>query len=418
MTNIHESSDIDVAAPSAGCPFRPDAIRLAEQRFEDDTADLYRQLRSEHGPVVPVLLDGDMPAWLVIGYREVHQVLSNSQLFARDSRRWNAWDQVPDDWPLMPFVGYQPSLLFKEAEEHQRRAGAVSDALQAADQFELGRDSERVSDELVDSFLGDGRADLMEQYAHQMPLYVLAKLFGIPDSKAGGLVRDMTLTIAGGADAGEAFGRIQETMQWLINVKKEQPGPDVPSRMLAHPAGLSDEDLLQDLIVVITAAQQPLAYWIGNTLRLMLTDSYFAVNLHGGRRSVGQAMNEVLWEDTPTANFIGRFTSRPTQLGGQHLDTGSLVVFSLAAANTDPQVRPESYADSVGNNAHLSFSYGEHRCPWPAPELAQIIAKTAIEVLLDRIPDINLAVPPDSLKWLPSVWMRGLASLPVEFSPM
>ena len=416
MTNTHESPD--VAAPPEGCPVQNGAVRLEEQRFQDDTAEMYRQLRSEHGPVVPVVLEGDVPAWLAIGYREVHEVLSNSQLFARDSRRWNAWDRVPDDWPLMPFVGYQPSLLFKEGAEHQRRAGAVSDALHAADQFEVGREAERVADSLVDTFLGDGRAELMEQYAHQLPLYVLATLFGLPDSESDGLVRDMTLTIAGGAGAGEAHGRIQDTMQRLVATKRERPGPDVPSRMLAHEAALSEEELLQDLIVVITAAQQPLAYWIGNTLRLMLTDNYFAVNLHGGRRSVGQAMNEALWEDTPTANFIGRWATRPTQLGGQHIETGDLVVFSLAAANTDPQVRPESYKDSVGNNAHLSFSYGEHRCPWPGPELAQIIAKTAVEVLLDRIPDVNLAVPPDELKWLPSVWMRGLAALPVEFSPL
>lgn len=416
MTNTHESSD--VAAPPEGCPVQHGAVRLEEQRFQEDTAELYRQLRAEHGTVVPVVLEGDVPAWFVIGYREVHEVLSNSQLFARDSRRWNAWDRVPDDWPLMPFVGYQPSLLFKEGDEHQRRAGAVSDALNATDRFELGREAERISDGLVDTFLGDGRADLMEQYAHQMPLYVMANLFGLPDAKAGGLVRDMTLTIAGGPEAGEAHGRIQDTMQWLVATKRERPGPDFPSRMLAHDAALTEEELLQDLIVVITAAQQPLAYWIGNTLRLMLTDNYFAVNLHGGRRSVGQAMNEALWEDTPTANYIGRWATRPTQLGGQHIQTGDLVVFSLAAANTDPQVRPDSYKDSVGNNAYLSFSYGEHRCPWPGPELAQVIAKTAVEVLLDRIPDVNLSVAPDELKWLPSVWMRGLAALPVEFSPV
>ena len=57
----------------------------------------------------------------------------------------------------------------------------------------------------------------------------------------------------------------------------------------------------------MAAAQQPTANWIGNTLRLMLTDDRFALTLSGGRRSVGQALNEVLWEDTPTQNFIGRW---------------------------------------------------------------------------------------------------------------
>jgi hypothetical protein len=39
-------------------------------------------------------------------------------------------------------------------------------------------------------------------------------------------------------------------------------------------------------------------------------------------------------------------------------------------------------------------------------------------VLLDRVPDVTLAVPPEDLRWRPSLWMRGLFSLPVEFAPV
>jgi cytochrome P450 len=66
----------------------------------------------------------------------------------------------------------------------------------------------------------------------------------------------------------------------------------------------------------------------------------------------------------------------------------------------------------------MSFGHGEHGCPFPAPELAEIMARTAVEVLLDRIPDVELAVPADSLQWRPSVWMRGLFALPVTFTPV
>jgi cytochrome P450 len=65
----------------------------------------------------------------------------------------------------------------------------------------------------------------------------------------------------------------------------------------------------------------------------------------------------------------------------------------------------------------LSFSHGEHRCPYPAPELAEVICRAAVEVLLDRLPDVLLAVDPEELEWSPSVWMRGLVSLPVTFTP-
>jgi cytochrome P450 len=90
----------------------------------------------------------------------------------------------------------------------------------------------------------------------------------------------------------------------------------------------------------------------------------------------------------------------------------------LAAANTDPMVQPDSYAGNVGNQAYMSFSYGEHGCPFPAREIAETISMAGIEVLLDRLPDVDLAVSPDTLVWRPSVWMRGLTSLPVEFTPV
>src|SRR5437879_2063297 len=86
-------------------------------------------------------------------------------------------------------------------------------------------------------------------------------------------------------------------------------------------------------------------------------------------------------------------------------------------ANNDPQVRPDSYDGSVGNHAQMSFSYGEHGSPHPAPEIAEVIAKAAVEVLLDRFPDVLLAVPADALEWRESTMLRGLSALPVKFTP-
>lgn len=242
---------------------------------------------------------------------------------------------------------------------------------------------------------------------------------GLPASETSGLAKDLVISL----DAGEgddpvaAYLQVEDRIQRLVEHKRLSPGPDVASRMLAHPAGLTNDEVIQDLISVIAAAQQPTAHWIGNALRLMLTDDRFAVTLSGGRRSVGQALNEVLWEDTPTQNFIGRWAVRDTQLGGRRIREGDCVILGLAAANTDPQVRPDAYAGAPDNHAHMSFGYGEHRCPYPAPEIAEVIAKTAVEVLLDRLPDIVLAVDADALVWRPSVWIRGLAALPVEFTP-
>ena len=404
-----------------GCPAPADAVRLAGLEYQRTPAQLYRALRREHGPVAPVLLDGDVPAWLVLGYPEVTYVTRHDELFARDSRRWNQWPNIPPDWPLLPYVGYQPSVLFTEGDEHRRRAGVITLALDGVDQFELGRDCRRIADRLISGFAGSGQAELMGQYAHAVPARAAVQMCGMPLDAADTqrLVDDLRISLdaAEGDDPVAAYGRVGERLARLVKEKRELPGPDVTSRMLLHPAELTDEEVVQDLISVIAAAQQPTANWICNTLRLLLTDERFALGVSGGRLSVAEALNEVLWLATPTQNFIGRWAVRDTQLGGRRIRAGDCLVLGLAAANTDPQIWPEGHVGAE-NCAHLSFSNGEHRCPYPAPLLADVMARTAVETLLERLPDLVLAVEPDELTWRPSIWMRGLTALPVEFTPV
>lgn len=395
-----------------------DPVRLYGPQFRSDPAGLYRQIRQEFGPVAPVLLEGDIPAWFVCGYREVDQVAADSQLFTRANQRWNAWDRIPDDWPLFAYVVDSPSVMFTEGPAHRQRAGAISDALAAVDQFELATACEQIADELIDDFAGSGKADLMARYAEQIPLRATAAMFGMSTAEATGLVRDIAVSVdAAGVDSMDAYERVHDAMQRLVEDRRRVPGPDVPSRLLEHPADLADQEVVLDLLVILSIAHQPTSNWIGNSVRLMLTDGRFATTMLGGRASAGQALDEVLWEDTPTQNSIPRIATRDTQLGGQRIRAGDLLVLGLAAANADPRVRPGADRP-VGNRAQMSFGHGEHGCPYPAPELAEVIASTSVEVLLDRLPDLALAVPAASLQWRPSVWVRGLTSLPVTFTPV
>lgn len=407
--------------PPPGCPAHAGAVSLTGLDFQQTPSELYRTMRREHGPVAPVLLDGGVPAWLVLGYTELTYVTSHDELFARDSRRWNQWENIPGDWPLLPYVGYQPSVLFAEGDEHRRRAGVITEALEGVDQFELANECGLIADDLIARFAGSGQAELMSDYVHPLLMRAVVQMCGMPatgeDTRQ--LVDDLRISLdaAEGEDPVAGYNRVGERLRQLVKEKRTAPGPDVTSRMVMDPAGLSDEEIVQDLISVISAAEQPTSNWVCNTLRLLLTDERFAVNVSGGRLSVGEALNEVLWLDTPTQNFIGRWAVRDVQLGGRRIRAGDCLVLGLAAANTDPQIWPEGHVGAE-NAAHLSFSNGEHRCPYPAPLLADVMARTAVETLLERLPDLVLAVEPEELVWRPSIWMRGLMELPVQFTPV
>ncbi|MFF8032560.1 MULTISPECIES: cytochrome P450 [unclassified Streptomyces] len=386
--------------------------------LQSDPARAYREMRREHGSVVPVLLDGGIPAWLVLGYRELHQVTGDPALFSRDPELWNRWDDLPDDWPLRAMISRrQPSILHTTGEDHRRRVAMLVDALESVNPFQLRGHTERFADELIDGICTRGTADIVGEYAMRLPVRVLAWLFGFGDEEGPGLVTALN-AIADGRDHDQAGGMLLLTsMTRLVAARRDEPADDVVSRMLADPAGYTDEEVIHDLTVMLGAGHLPTADWIGNSLRLMLTDSRFAASLFGGRNSIAEAMNEVLWEDTPNQNVAGRWASRDTQLGGRRVRAGDLLLLGLQGANSDPQVRTDSSALTGGNNAHFSFGHGEHRCPFPAQEIAEVIARTGIEVVLDRLPDIDLAVPAASLTRRPSPFMRGLSELPVTFTP-
>ncbi|MEU9793320.1 cytochrome P450 [Streptomyces sparsogenes] len=402
---------------AAGWPEQPDAVPLDPERLRRDPDELYRQLRRDHGPVVPVLLEGGIPVWMVLGYREMVRVTGDPNMFARDSRRWHSWDRVPPDWELMTFVGYRPTMLFTEGAEHERRAEAVIDSMEVVDPFELRAMCERVADQLIDTFAGSGSADLMADYAVQIPLRVLNRMYGLDEAESAEL-QQVTVDLVSGKGGPEAHQRMHDKMVALMEQARANPDRKNISTVLTHhPAGLTDDEIINDLLGNVYAAHQPTVDLIGNALRLMLTDERFAVTMSGGRRSVGQALNEVLWEATPVPNWIGRWAAEDTMLGGRHIRKGDCLMLSLAAANADPDVRPDFRAGAAGNQAHMAFSHGTHGCPPAARDLAEAIAMAAIEVLIDRLPDVTLAVAPEDLEWRSTLMMRGLSAIPVEFTP-
>lgn len=399
-------------------PCHNQAARLYGPEFAKDPARVYQELRRTYGQVAPVLLEGGVPAWLVLSYRGIRHVTSNPQTFGVDSRRWNLRDQIPADWPLATTVSWSPNIMQMEGPEHVRRSGAMSDVLDDTDRAEFARVCERTADEFIDEFIGDGQADLVRQYSVRYFVTVFARLMGLAEAEIPGLCLDIERIPTHGADATEAYFHSAGVVAAHVREQRNRPSAGLTTRMLDHPSALAEDEVATDLHYLLGLGHTSTVDWISNSLRLMLVDDHFSLTLQGGRKSAGQALNEVLWKQTPMQNMIGRWAYQDVEFGGQRIFKGDLLILGAAAANTDPMVQPDSFGDISGNRAHMSFGYGDHGCPYPAPELAERMAKTAIEVVLDRIPDMELAVPESELPWKESVWVRGLLSLPVRFTPV
>ncbi|MBT2403195.1 MULTISPECIES: cytochrome P450 [unclassified Streptomyces] len=401
------------AAPPPGCP----AHRLYGPEAEADPTGLYEKLRAEHGAVAPVLVQGDLPAWLVLGHRENLDVARTPSRFSRDPRRWRDMQEgnVPPDHPLTPVAAWQPVCNFQDGPEHERLRGAVTESLERFDRRGVRRYVTRFANQLIDAFAETGRADLVRDFAEPLPMLVMTQLVGMPDSYGPRLVEAARDMIKGTETAVSSNAYVTEALQQLVERKRAAPGRDFTSWLLEHSTSLTEAEIIEHLRLVLIAAFETTANLIANTLRLVLTDRRFRANLSGGHMTLPDALEQVLWDEPPLTTILGRWATGDTELGGQRIKAGDMLLLGLAAGNADPEIRPDLTLPVHGNRSHLAFSGGPHECP--GQDIGRAIADTGIDALLSRLPDLELAVHEGELHWDASLMSRHLVALPVTFTP-
>jgi len=408
-TPLHSPAHVDRGQGGLVNLFAPDAVA--------DPMSIYEQLRARYGPVAPVLVADDLPAWLVLGYRENLEVARTSTRFTRDSRVWNLYQEgkVPADSPLLPMTEGKPMVRFAEGDEHRRLRSAINDSLAGLNRRGIRRHVTQFADHLIDSFCGAGKADLVTQFAQYLPMLVMARLLGIPDEAGPPLVKGTQDLVTGARSAVASNEHIVSTLRQAVAQKRAQPGNDIASWLLGHPAGLSDMEVVQNLRVALVIGNETTISLIASAIRMVLTDPRFRASLAGGHMTLPDAVEQILWDEPPFRTLVGRWAVADTEVGGQKIKAGDLMLLGLAAGNVDPAIRPDLNAPLFGNRSHLSFGGGAHECP--GQDISRAIAETGIDTLLVRLPDLSLAVDENELHWH-SAWVtRHLATLPVTFAP-
>ncbi|MFJ3821441.1 cytochrome P450 [Streptomyces nodosus] len=415
-------TDQPINGPDAprGCPVAhggaDDLTRLYGPQAALDPHGIYGRLRKEHGAVAPVLLEGDIPAWLVLGYREGRRVLDNPRQFSRDSRIWRDWKEgrVEAASPLIPMLGWRPDCVSQDGEPHRRLRRAVTDNLEAVAGRGIRRHVTHFANKQIDAFAGEGSADLVGDYAEYLPMLVLTRLFGLPAVEGRSLAVSCAQVIKGGEGALAHNDRIMQILGELAERKRAEPGPDFTTGLLKHHAGLDEGEILSHLRLVLITAHTTTSNLLARVLQLVLTDSSRLAGLVSGQLSVSSVVEEVMWNTPPLAVLPGRFATADLELGNAHIKEGDLLVVGLSAGNLDPQIRPDSGVSVHGNQSHLAFSSGPHECP--GQNIGQAIIEIAVDVLVHRLPGLRLSVPADELTSTASTWEARLDRLPVEFA--
>ncbi|MFD9978199.1 cytochrome P450 [Streptomyces sp. NPDC059017] len=407
----------DGLVPPPGCPAHGMAAGGLRRLPEiTDPAGTYEELRREYGPVAPVLLHGDIPAWIVLGYRENLEVMRTPLLFSRDSRRWSAFREgrVPADSPLIPMVGWQPLCVFADGEEHARLRGAVVDGLAQFNRRGMRRYVTHYTRQLVSGFGADGTADLVREYAEPLPMLVVSRLLGMTPDK-GPLLVEPTLDLMRGSETAAASNAlVTQVLEDLVAYKKTAPGNDLASRLILHESRLTDTEIVEHLRLTLVAAHQGTVNLIAQTLRLILTDRRFRGSLSGGHMTLPDALEQVMWDNPSIGVVPGRWATSDTKLGGRAIKSGDLLLLCIAAANVDPEQRPDLTVPMHGNRSHLALSSGPHECP--GGDIGRAIADTGIDELMSLLPDMRLAVPETEIGITADWLTRRPSALPVRFT--
>ncbi|MFJ8228726.1 cytochrome P450 [Streptomyces sp. NPDC094448] len=390
----------------AGCPAHGN-IPLYGPAFGSDPEGHYASLRS-FGPSAPVDIAPGVQVELVTSYDAALYILQNPATFVRDARRWNAVHEgrLPEDSPAVPMMAYRPNTLFTDGAAHARLRQAVTDSLATVNELQLVRQTQQSAAYLIGQFgaAPEGQAELMADYAQPLPLLVFSDLFGCPPEIGDRVISGVTGIFSGTPNADHILGG---AITELIDLKRRHPGEDLTTRLMNHPAQLTDEEVLHQLVVLLSGGTAPLAAAIGTSTALYLGESWQA------GLPVEDAVSHTLWNYAPIANYATHFPVHDVEIGNRTVRANDPITISFAAANTDPRLTV--HREQLSAKAHLAFGAGPHTCP--AKDPAFMITVAAVESLLNGLPDVEMRVPFKDLNWASSPWTRTLLGLPIRFTP-
>ncbi|MCX4785252.1 MULTISPECIES: cytochrome P450 family protein [unclassified Streptomyces] len=381
----------------------------------------------ELGPVVRVQLPGDVMAWSVTDHALLNEMIADPR-FSKDWRNWNAIirGEISDGWPLIGMVKVT-NMVTSDGQEHRRLRKLVTQTFTPRRVQELRPRIQQIVDDLLDDLpshaAADGSVDLRRHFAHPVPMQVICDLFGVPADERPRLQELMDNIFRSDLLPEEVSASQIEQYELLARVvesRRREPGSDLTSALIAaraaDPDALSEEELVGTLLLMLSAGQETTLSLITNAVRALLTHpDQREIAVRGDADTWANVVEETLRWDAPIGNFPFRYPLEDVEIAGVRIPKGEAIMAPFSAVGRDTAQHGED-ADRFDitrkQRKHLAFSNGPHFC-LGAP-LARLEAALALPAVFERYPDLAMAVDPDALIAVPSLFSNSSSTLPVQ----
>ncbi len=251
---------------------------------------------------------------------------------------------------------------------------------------------------------------------------MIAELLGIPagDHRKFHRWSNRIVSISSGRDIWRALPAAMAFVRYLRKMSKRRrisPEDDLMSALVqAEEAGdgLSQDELLAMSFLLLVAEHETTVNLIASGTLAPIEHLGQLEKLEAEPALIKPALEELLRYTSPVEIATERYARQDLEVSGTEVPRGELVLGVLGAAKRDERYfdKPDALDLARDPNKHLAFGRGGvHHC-LGAP-LARMEAQIAINALLQRFPDTNLAVTPESLCWRRGLFLRGLERLPL-----